>query len=227
MKSRMMGWIHMDASYHFSISFIELKHSGFQQTRAKGMENFPNEAVIYVLGGPGSGKGTQCSNIVENFGFCHLSTGELLEVEANSTSEYGTMIQEFKKEGKLLPSEIVIKLLQKAMEKSEVKGFLIDGFPRNQENLTAAEDIMKIEPDLVLYFECTEEELTRRLLNRNQGRADDNIDTIKKRLQVYFECTLPVIDYYTQKDKVHKIDAEKPVEEVFEAVKCALSMLKG
>lgn len=190
--------------------------------------SFPNEdVVIYVLGGPGSGKGTQCSNIVSHFGFIHLSTGDLLQAEIASGSEYGTMIQDYKKEGKLVPTELVVKLLQQAMRESKIKKFLIDGFPRNQENLTAAENIMKIEPDIVLYFDCTEEELIRRLLNRNQGRVDDNIDTIKKRLKVFFDCTLPVVDYYSSKGKIRKMNAEKPVEEVFEDVKCVITDLKA
>ncbi|KAJ6343916.1 hypothetical protein OIU76_005625 [Salix suchowensis] len=189
--------------------------------------------VVFVLGGPGSGKGTQCPKIVEHFGFTHLCAGDLLQAEIESESENGTMIHNFKKEGKIVPSEITVKLLQQAMQQSDNKRFIIDGFPRNEENRAAFENIVglesfyvKIKPEFVLFFDCPEEELTRRILNRNQGRVDDNIETIGKRLKVYFESTLPVINYYNSKGKVQKIDAQRSVDEVFEDVKSAFAKFK-
>ncbi|XP_057970716.1 UMP-CMP kinase 3-like isoform X3 [Malania oleifera] len=189
--------------------------------------NFSNEfSIIFVLGGPGSGKGTQCNLLVRHFGFTHLSAGDLLQAEIESGSENGTMILEFKKEGKIVPSEVTVKLLEQAMQRSKNKKFLIDGFPRNEENRIAFENTMRTEPDCVLFFDCSEEELIRRVLNRKQGRVDDNIETIRKRLRVYFESTLPVINYYSSKEKVQKIDAERPIEDVFESVKeCVLQVL--
>lgn len=176
-------------------------------------------AVVFVLGGPGSGKGTQCSNIVEHFGFTHLSAGELLRTEIKSGSENGAMIDNTIKEGKIVPSEITVKLLQEAMIKSENGRFLIDGFPRNEENRAAFENVIKISPDFVLFFDCSEEEMGRRLLGRNQGRADDNIETIRKRFRVFVESSLPVIQYYDSKGMVKKINAAKTIPEVFEDVK--------
>ncbi|KAK4488578.1 hypothetical protein RD792_004344 [Penstemon davidsonii] len=175
--------------------------------------------VIFVLGGPGSGKGTQCANIVEKFGYTHLSAGDLLRAEIKSGSENGTMIQNMIKEGKIVPSEVTIKLLQRAIEENGNDKFLIDGFPRNEENRAAFESVTGIEPEFVLFFDCSEEEMERRLLSRNQGREDDNIETIRKRFNVYMESSLPVIEYYKSKGKVRKIDATKPIEEVFETVK--------
>ncbi|KAK3034556.1 hypothetical protein RJ639_033802, partial [Escallonia herrerae] len=155
--------------------------------------------------GPGSGKGTQCSKIAAHLGFCHLSAGELLDIEVESGSENGTMIKAFKMEGKLVPADMIIKLLQQAMEESITKKFLIDGFPRNNENRAAFENITKLEPEFVLFFECSNEVMRSRLLNRNQGRADDNSATITKRLQLYLESTLPVVNYYSSKGKVYKV----------------------
>ncbi|KAF8012767.1 hypothetical protein BT93_I0808 [Corymbia citriodora subsp. variegata] len=205
----------------------EVKQTNSDQWQDAG-EDHPNEyRVVYVLGGPGSGKSTQCSKISSEFGFSHLSAGDLLQKEVESGSEEGKMIRDLKKEGKLVPSEIVIKLLQQAMHRSESKKFLIDGFPRNKENLAAAENIMKIKPDAVLFFDCSEQESMRRLLSRNQGRADDNAETIQNRLKVYSELTVPVIDYYNSKGKVRKIDAERPIEEVYKSVKEVLSGIEG
>ncbi|KAL2536663.1 UMP-CMP kinase 3 [Forsythia ovata] len=179
--------------------------------------------VVFVLGGPGSGKGTQCANIVQNFGYTHLSAGDLLRAEIKSGSENGTMIQNMIKEGKIVPSEVTIKLLQRAMQESGNDKFLIDGFPRNEENRAAFESVTGILPEFVLFFDCSEEEMERRLLSRNQGREDDNIETIRKRFKVFMESSLPVIEYYNTKGKVRKIDAGKPIEEVFEAVKAVFT----
>ncbi|PKI73719.1 hypothetical protein CRG98_005960 [Punica granatum] len=129
------------------------------------------------------------------------------------------MIENMIKEGKIVPSEVTIKLLQNAMLESGNDKFLIDGFPRNEENRAAFEAVTKIEPAFVLFFECSEEEMERRLLSRNQGREDDNIETIRKRFKVFVESSMPVVEYYESKGKVRKIDAAKPIEEVFEAVK--------
>ncbi|XP_020088554.1 UMP-CMP kinase 3-like isoform X2 [Ananas comosus] len=180
-------------------------------------------SCIFVLGGPGSGKGTQCPRIVEHFGFTYLCAGDLLQAEIESGSENGKMIQQYKKEGKIVSSEVTIKLLWNAMQNSENRKFVIDGFPRNEENRAAFENIIQLEPDFVLFFDCPEEELIKRLLNRNQGRVDDNINTIIKRLRVYFDSTLPVIDYYSSRGKVYKIDANRSVEEVFYEVKNVIS----
>ncbi|PIA32600.1 hypothetical protein AQUCO_04400057v1 [Aquilegia coerulea] len=190
--------------------------------------SLPNEKkfkVVFVLGGPGSGKGTQCANIVEHFGFTHLSAGDLLRAEIKSGSENGTMIQNMIKEGKIVPSEVTVKLLQRAMQESDNDKFLIDGFPRNEENRAAFENVTGIVPEFVLFFDCSEEEMEKRLLSRNQGRDDDNIETIKKRFNVFVESSLPVIEYYGSKGKVQKIDACKPVEEVFAAVKAIFTQV--
>ncbi|XP_044491924.1 UMP-CMP kinase 3-like isoform X2 [Mangifera indica] len=186
---------------------------------ANGSLSEKKPTVVFVLGGPGSGKGTQCENIVNHFGYTHLSAGDLLRAEIKSGSENGTMIQNMIKEGKIVPSEVTIKLLQKAMLESGNDKFLIDGFPRNEENRAAFEVVTQIEPEFVLFFYCPEEEMEKRLLSRNQGREDDNIETIRKRFKVFLESSLPVIQYYESKGKVRKIDAAKPIAEVFDAVK--------
>ncbi|XP_042414161.1 UMP-CMP kinase 3-like isoform X2 [Zingiber officinale] len=188
---------------------------------------FPGDrkiTVVFVLGGPGSGKGTQCSKIVENFGFTHLSAGDLLRAEIKSGSENGTMISNMIKEGKIVPSEVTVELLKKAILESGNNKFLIDGFPRNEENRATFENVTKLEPEFILFFDCSEEEMEQRLLGRNQGRDDDNIETIRKRFRVFIESSLPVIEYYDQKGKVRKIDAMKPIDDIFEDVKAIFAV---
>ncbi|KAH9304218.1 hypothetical protein KI387_008622, partial [Taxus chinensis] len=175
--------------------------------------------VVFVLGGPGSGKGTQCAKIVEKYGFTHLSAGDLLRSEIYSGSENGTMIQNVIKEGNIVPSELTVKILLKAMQESGNHKFLIDGFPRNEENRTVFELVTGIEPEFILFFDCPMEEMKCRVLNRNQGRVDDNNETIRKRLKVYVESSLPVVEYYDSKGKVLKIDARGTKEDIFEGIK--------
>ncbi|XP_028797332.1 UMP-CMP kinase isoform X2 [Neltuma alba] len=175
--------------------------------------------ITFVLGGPGSGKGTQCAKIVDTFGFKHLSAGDLLRKEIASDSEYGSMILNTIREGKIVPSEVTVKLLRREMELSDNRKFLIDGFPRSEENRRAFEEIMGAEPDIVLFFNCPEEEMVKRVLSRNQGRIDDNIDTVRKRLKVFEELNLPVIEHYAKRGKLHKISAVGTVDEIFDQVR--------
>ncbi|KAK6140592.1 hypothetical protein DH2020_025675 [Rehmannia glutinosa] len=143
-------------------------------------------SVVFVLGGPGSGKGTQCANIVEHFGYTHLSAGDLLRAEIKSGSENGTMIQNMIKEGKIVPSEVTIKLLQRAIEENGNDKFLIDGFPRNEENRAAFEAVTGIEPEFVLFFDCSEEEMERRLLCRNQIDAARPVGEVFEAVKAVF-----------------------------------------
>ncbi|KAL6321833.1 hypothetical protein AAG906_035531 [Vitis piasezkii] len=175
--------------------------------------------ITFVVGGPGSGKGTQCAKIVETFGFTHISAGELLRREISCNSEHGSMILDSIREGKIVPSEVTVKLIEKEMESSKNNKFLIDGFPRTEENRIAFERVIGAEPNFVLFFHCPEEEMVKRLLSRNEGRVDDNIDTIKKRLEVFTALHLPVIKYYSEKGKLYKINAVGTVDEIFEQVR--------
>eukprot|EP00270_Netrium_digitus_P014067 TRINITY_DN4740_c0_g1_i2.p1 TRINITY_DN4740_c0_g1~~TRINITY_DN4740_c0_g1_i2.p1 ORF type:complete len:292 (+),score=26.60 TRINITY_DN4740_c0_g1_i2:25-900(+) len=171
--------------------------------------------VVFVLGGPGSGKGTQCSKLVEEYGFVHLSAGDLLRAEIKSGSENGNMIQNMIKEGRIVPAEVTVALLQKAMMESGKNKFLIDGFPRNDENRIVFERDTGIDPEFILFFDCPEEVMEKRLLGRNEGRIDDNIETIRKRFKVFLEQSLPVVQHYESRGKVRKVDAAKPKDEVF------------
>ena len=98
--------------------------------------------IVFVIGGPGCGKGTQCKRIAQQFGYTHLSVGELLRQEINSGSETGSMIQKIMKEGKLVPSDVTVRLLQQAMQGMDNDKFLIDGFPRSEENVKTFENLI-------------------------------------------------------------------------------------
>jgi methylthioribose-1-phosphate isomerase len=126
--------------------------------------------VIFVLGGPGSGKGTNCAKLVNDLGFVHLSAGDLLREErARAGSATGELIESYIKQGLIVPSEITIGLLKAAMQNSMSKRFLIDGFPRKMDQALDFE-IQVSKCSAVLFFDCTEEEMERRLLKRGNLR---------------------------------------------------------
>ncbi|CAF97570.1 unnamed protein product [Tetraodon nigroviridis] len=188
--------------------------------------------VVFVLGGPGAGKGTQCSRIVEKYNYTHLSAGDLLREErAREGSEYGQLIATYIKEGKIVPVEITISLLRKAMEETMQKDeqkfrFLIDGFPRNEDNLQGWNKVMDNNADVkfVLFFDCSIEVCINRCLERgkNSGRTDDNRESLNKRIQTYLQSTRPIIELYQKHGKVCTIDASRSVDEVFADVKAIL-----
>uniref|UniRef100_A0ACD5Z0Y4 Uncharacterized protein n=2 Tax=Avena sativa TaxID=4498 RepID=A0ACD5Z0Y4_AVESA len=182
--------------------------------------------IAFILGGPGSGKGTQCSRIASDFGFAHVSAGDLLRNEITSGTDQGELILEIIREGRIVPSEITVELVRKAIESTTAKRVLIDGFPRCEENRIAFEKITGTEPDLVVFFDCPEDLMVKRLLGRNQGRVDDNIETIKKRLKVFESLNMPVVNYYSSKGKAHKINATGSADEIFEAVRKLFSSLR-
>ncbi|KAH9307246.1 hypothetical protein KI387_035157, partial [Taxus chinensis] len=162
----------------------------------------PKNLIIFVLGGPGSGKGTQCEKIVKEYGFVHLSAGDLLRNEVSSASDIGKLVKTCMAEGKLVPVDITLELLKNAMDKSKNKMFLIDGFPRAVDQAKAFEDKI-CKPSKVLYLECSSEIMEKRLLERGatSGRIDDNIETIKKRFETFEKETIPVIKYYENSGK--------------------------
>jgi len=177
---------------------------------------------VFVLGGPGSGKGTQCTRIKERFGYVHLSAGDLLRAEKESGSETAEMINSFIKEGKIVPAKVTVELLKKAMQASHSKKFLIDGFPRSKDNLDTWYEVMgdSVQLQMVLVFDCPEQVLEERLLDRGKtsGRSDDNISSIKKRFKTFHEQSEPVIAEFRRMGKVRIVDSVPPPAVVFKKV---------
>merc|ERR1711872_343738 len=172
--------------------------------------------IVWVLGGPGCGKGTQCDKIVAKNGFTHLSSGDLLREEVGSGSNRGKQLTAIMEKGDLVPLAVVLDLLAEAMLKklSGSKGFLIDGYPR------------EVAPCAhILYFEVSDKTMTERLLKRGQtsGRVDDNEETIKKRLDTFHKHSEPVIAAYAA--KCSKIPAERGVDDIFADVCASLDKL--
>jgi len=174
--------------------------------------------VIFVVGGPGSGKGTNCTRLSEEFNLSHLSVGDLLRNEALKGSERGKLLDEYMKEGKIVPMEITLEVVRSAILEHQGKaGFLIDGFPRKLDQAIEFEEkVAKCK--FVLYFECSEGEMIKRLMERGKtsGRIDDNEETIKKRLQTFRDTSFPVIEYYQKTGKVRTVSSEREVHIVYQ-----------
>lgn len=191
--------------------------------------------VVFVLGGPGAGKGTQCANLVRDFGFVHLSAGDLLREARQKQDDVGRMIDACIKEGSIVPVEVTVQLLKRAMEQQmsvdPLKSkFLVDGFPRNHENLQGWHSVMgdSAEVLFVLFFDCTQDVMEQRLLVRGEtsGRTDDNIESIRKRFVTYQQSTVPIIEHYHAKGQCHKIDSTKDKQTVYEQVQKVFKSVK-
>lgn len=159
----------------------------------------------------------------------HLSAGELLREEmAIPSSKDGELIRSCLKEGKIVPVAITLELLKRRMLSTSdpCNRFLIDGFPRNWDNVKGWEEFMSssCEVEAVIVIECNENELQQRILTRGltSGRSDDNAETIKKRFLTFEEATMPVIQYYELHEKVIKVNGNQDMNDVFRDIKRAV-----
>lgn len=175
---------------------------------------------LVIFGAPGSGKGTQSDLLVAKYGFRHISTGDVLRAEIKQGTELGRTAQQFIDKGQLIPDELMIEILASVYDSlCPCEGVIFDGFPRT---IPQAEALKKMlaergtEVSAVLQLEVPEEMLTERLLNRGKtsGRADDNAETIRKRLEVYNSQTAPLAAWYTAEGKLHAIKGYGALEEI-------------
>lgn len=173
--------------------------------------------VVFVLGPPGAGKGTQCQKIVDKYGYSHLSAGDLLRAERASGSPDGDLIESHITGGTIVPVAITVKLLARAMSNVPNGKFLVDGFPRNEDNMMGWNKELhdKVNLKFVLFYECSEEECLRRALGRNQGRSDDNVDSFRKRIQTYVTSTMPIVNNFKGAGLLRSIDSSGDPESVF------------
>lgn len=185
--------------------------------------------VIFVLGGPGAGKGTQCEKLARDFGMSHLSAGELLRRERESGSADGELIEDCIRNGVIVPVRITLSLLRRALESSSCSRFLVDGFPRNADNLEGWEATMASVCDVetMIFIDVSEEELERRLLSRGvtSGRSDDNIEAAKKRFVTFREVTMPVVTHFESQNKLVRVAGHGSIDSVYASIVSALRPL--
>lgn len=189
---------------------------------------------IVLFGGPGSGKGTQSARLIDNYGLYHISTGELLRDHIKRDTELGRTANEFISKGMLIPDDLMIDIIEHTLDEKakDKKGVIFDGFPRTIPQAIALEELLKkrgTDVHAVLGLEVPDEELTRRMLQRGieTGRADDNPETIKKRLEVYHNQTQPLRDHYIGKGKYLPINGTGNVDDIFHTIKDGLKEKTG
>ena len=179
------------------------------------MKGVAGKEVIFVLGGPGSGKGTISKKLAAKYGFGYAAAGDLLRAEAaNPDSANGKTIKEIIEAGKIVPPELLNSTIKNAIASSEFKYFLMDGFPRSlsqdegfrRDAGTCTACFMLVAPDEVLI-----QRLTKR--GETSGRSDDNASVIPKRLASYYEETLPVLNYYEKEGLLVKINSNQGIAE--------------
>ena len=182
---------------------------------------------LVIFGAPGSGKGTQSDLLVAKYGFRHISTGDVLRAEIKQGTELGRTAQQFIDKGQLIPDELMIEILASVYDSlCPCEGVIFDGFPRTIPQAEALKEMLAqrgTEVSAVLQLEVPEEMLTERLLNRGKtsGRADDNAETIRKRLEVYNSQTAPLAAWYAAEGKLHAIKRYGALEEITAAL-CAV-----
>ena len=189
---------------------------------------------LVLFGGPGSGKGTQSERLMEEYGLHHISTGEVLRDHICRETELGKIAKKYIDDGQLIPDELMVNILEDVLDKEarDKNGVIFDGFPRTIPQADALKEMLNrkgMDIHAVVGLEVPEEELIDRLLNRGKmsGRADDNLETIIKRLEVYHHQTSPLKEYYNKEKKYIPIHGSGDVSEIFNSIAKELEKVTG
>lgn len=184
---------------------------------------------IVIFGAPGSGKGTQSEFLIKEYGLFHISTGEVLRDHIKRGTELGKVADSFISKGCLIPDDLMVSILADILDNTpQAKGGVIfDGFPRTIEQAEALRAMLaerNAAVDAVVGLQVDDEELVARLLKRGQesGRSDDNLETIKKRLEVYHSQTLPLQGFYEKGGEYLAIEGSGSIEEISGRIKAAI-----
>lgn len=175
---------------------------------------------IVIFGAPGSGKGTQSERIMAKYGISHISTGDVLRAEMKNGTQLGKVAKGYIDQGQLLPDNLIVDMLASTLDGlKDSKGVIFDGFPRTIAQAEALKEMLAVRGQAVsvmLDLDVPEDELMTRLLKRGQesGRADDNEETIRKRLTVYHSQTAPLIDWYKKEGLYAHIDGLGELERI-------------
>ena len=177
--------------------------------------------IVVLLGPPGAGKGTQANILCKSKEFFHFSTGDILRDEIKKKSEIGQKIESIINAGKLVGDEIIIKIVEKILseELSRNKGILFDGFPRNVDQARGFEELLKKKKqkiDCVIHILIDEEEIIKRIQKRQgeENRADDSIEVLKSRIDVYSKETELLIKLFKNQSLLKTINGMQSIENV-------------
>lgn len=189
---------------------------------------------LILLGPPGAGKGTQAESMVRTHTLVQLSTGEMLRAAVAAGSDVGKQAKAIMERGDLVPDEVVIGIIADRVDEPDCAGgFILDGFPRNTAQAEALDLMLSekgLELDGVIEIRVDDTILISRIETRaaqtGGERADDNAETLKKRLVVYHNQTAPLLPYYQGQGKLKVVDGMKSIEEVTGQIDEILAELK-
>jgi adenylate kinase len=183
---------------------------------------------LLLIGAPGSGKGTQAVRLAERFGITHISSGDLLRQHVRDQTSLGQKVKQYVDAGDLVPDSVVMNMLRKpVLAATESGGYVLDGFPRTVEQAQAAYEVAKglgAHVKAAIHLDVPPKQLVLRLLARSRG-SEDSQEVIEHRLQVYLEKTVPLLEYYQQREWLVTIDGSRPVDEVHESIVSRVSAL--
>lgn len=172
---------------------------------------------LLLIGAPGSGKGTQAERLAQRYGITHISSGDLLRQHVREQTALGRQIQSYVDRGDLVPTGIVVDMLRKPVVAAvEAGGYVLDGFPRTVEQAQAAfptAHALGAEVQAAVHLDVPRAELVRRLLARGRG-SDDTQEVIEHRLQVYLDKTVPLLEYYADREWLFTVDGGQPPDAV-------------
>ncbi|HEY8229139.1 MAG TPA: adenylate kinase [Rhodanobacteraceae bacterium] len=183
---------------------------------------------IVLLGAPGSGKGTQAKRLKVDLGIAHISTGDLLRAAVKAGTPLGLKAKAVMESGRLVSDDIVLGLLEERLAQADTRpGFILDGYPRNLAQANALDALLARvgQPlDAVVKLKVPDAAIVKRCEIRfeQEHRADDNPETVRKRLAVYAEQTAPVADFYAQRGLLTEIDGVGEIEAIGDRVFAAL-----
>jgi adenylate kinase len=183
---------------------------------------------LLLIGAPGSGKGTQAQRLASRFGIAHISSGDLLRQHIEQQTSIGQQIGSYMQNGDLVPDRIVLDMLRKpVVAATQAGGYVLDGFPRTVEQAKASFDVahaLGVEVQAAVHLDVPREELVRRLLARGRG-SDDTAAVIERRLRVYLEATVPLLQYYASREWMFAVDGSEPPDVVHEDIVARLRKL--
>ncbi|TWG90211.1 adenylate kinase [Luteimonas sp. J16] len=188
---------------------------------------------LVLLGAPGSGKGTQAARLKEYLQVPHISTGDLLRAEVAAGSPLGLQAKEVMARGELVSDDILLGMLRERFSRDDTKaGFILDGYPRNLAQAAALDELLGSlgqKFDAAIQLTVDNEQIIERLAGRAkaEGRADDNPESVRKRLEVYDAQTAPVIEFYRQHGQLTVVDGVGSLDEVFQRIIEAIAPAKA
>lgn len=183
---------------------------------------------LLLIGAPGSGKGTQAVRLADRFGITHISSGDLLREHVRNETPIGLTIKEYVDAGDLVPDAVVMDMLYKpVVAATEQGGYVLDGFPRTVEQAEAAYDVahrLGAEVRAAIHLDVPTDELVRRLLARSRG-SEDSQAVIEHRIEVYQQKTVPLLEYYAQREWLFTVDGSQSEDGVHEAIAAKVASL--